>query len=251
MMMQDTISKLNQMKLFGMASGFENQISSAGTMHLSFEERFGLMVDQEMTYRDNRRLMSLLRNARLRESACIEDIDYRAGRGLDRSEVASLAMCNWIGHGINLIITGPTGCGKTWLGCALGNQACRQGLTVSFQRLPLLLEDMAVSHGDGSFRKRLTQLAKVDLLILDDFGMATLNAVGRNDLLEVIEQRCGKRSTLITSQLPVNRWHDYLSGGNPTVADAILDRLVSGANRIELKGESMRKLRGKGKSGSD
>lgn len=251
MMTQDTISKLNKMKLFGMVGGFENQMSSASAMHLSFEERFGLLVDQEATYRDNRRLMSLLRNAKLRESACVEDIDYRAGRGLDRSEVASLAMCNWIGHGINLIITGPTGGGKTWLGCALGNQACRQGLTVSFQRLPLLLEDMAVSHGDGSFRKRLTQLAKVDLLILDDFGMATLNAVGRNDLLEVIEQRCGKRSTLITSQLPVNRWHDYLSGGNPTVADAILDRLVSGANRMELKGESMRKLRGKGKTGSD
>lgn len=248
MMTQDTISKLNQMKLFGMATGFESQIASAGAMHLSFEERFGMLVDQEVTYRDNRRLMSLLRNAKLRESACIEDIDYRPGRGLERSEIASLAMCNWIGHGINLIITGPTGGGKTWLGCALGNQACRQGLTVSFQRLPLLLEDMAVSHGDGSFRKRLTQLAKVDLLILDDFGMATLNAVARNDLLEVIEQRCGKRSTLITSQLPVSRWHDYLSGGNPTVADAILDRLVSGASRIELKGESMRKLRGKEKT---
>jgi DNA replication protein DnaC len=248
MMTQDTISKLNQMKLFGMVKGFESQMASASAMHLSFEERFGLLVDQEATYRDNRRLMSLLRNAKLRETACVEDIDYRAGRGLDRSEIASLALCNWIAHGNNLIVTGPTGSGKTWLGCALGNQACRQGMTVSFQRLPLLLEDMAVSHGDGSFRKRLTQLAKVDLLILDDFGMATLNAVGRNDLLEVIEQRSGSRSTLLTSQLPVNRWHDYLSGGNPTVADAILDRLVSGSNRIELKGESMRKMRAKNKT---
>jgi DNA replication protein DnaC len=248
MMTQDTIRKLNQMKLFGMANGFENQMASASAMHLSFEERFGLLVDQESTYRDNRRLASLLRNAKLREAACIEDIDYRAGRGLDRSEIASLALCDWIRNGINLIITGPTGCGKTWLGCALGNQACRQGLTVLFQRLPLLLEDLAVSHGDGSFRKRLAHLAKVDLLILDDFGMATLNAVGRNDLLEVIEQRCGNRSTLLTSQLPVNRWHDYLSGGNPTVADAILDRLVSGSNRIELKGESMRKMRAKNKT---
>lgn len=248
MMTQDTISKLNQMKLFGMVKGFESQMASASATHLSFEERFGLLVDQEATYRDNRRLMSLLRNAKLRETACVEDIDYRAGRGLDRSEIASLALCNWIAHGNNLIVTGPTGSGKTWLGCALGNQACRQGMTVSFQRLPLLLEDMAVSHGDGSFRKRLTQLAKVDLLILDDFGMATLNAVGRNDLLEVIEQRSGSRSTLLTSQLPVNRWHDYLSGGNPTVADAILDRLVSGSNRIELKGESMRKMRAKNKT---
>lgn len=248
MMTQDTIRKLNEMKLFGMVKGLEEQMTSANAMHLGFEERIGLLVDQESTYRDNRRLASLLRNAKLREAACVEDIDYRAGRGLDRSEIASLALCDWIKNGINLIITGPTGGGKTWLGCALGNQACRQGLTVMFQRLPLLLEDLAVSHGDGSFRKRLTQLAKVDLLILDDFGMATLNAVGRNDLLEVIEQRCGNRSTLLTSQLPVNRWHDYLSGGNPTVADAILDRLVSGSNRIDLKGESMRKIRAKNKS---
>ncbi|MGB8517265.1 MAG: IS21-like element helper ATPase IstB [Gallionella sp.] len=247
MMTNDTIRKLNEMKLFGMVKGLEEQVASANVMQLSFEERIGLLVDQEATYRDNRRLTSLLRNAKLRETACVEDIDYRAGRGLDRSEIASLSLCDWINNGINLIITGPTGGGKTWLGCALGNRACRQGLTVSFQRLPLLLEDLSVSHGDGSFRKRLAQLAKVDLLILDDFGMATLNAVGRNDLLEVIEQRCGNRSTLLTSQLPVNRWHDYLSGGNPTVADAILDRLVSGSNRIELKGDSMRKVRAKSK----
>ena len=248
MLTHDTIRKMNEMKLFGMAKGFEDQQVNAAAAHLSFEERIGLLVDQEMTYRDNKRLKRLLQAAKLRESACVEDIDYRAGRGLDRAEMASLALCDWIGHGINLILTGPTGSGKTWLGCALGNQACRQGLTVAFQRLPLLLEELAVSHGDGSFRKRLNQLAKVDLLILDDFGMAALNAIGRNDLLEVIEQRCGNRSTLITSQLPVDRWHDYLSGGNPTMADAILDRLVSGAQRIELKGESMRKLRGKDKA---
>ncbi len=243
-MTQETLRKLNAMKLFGLAQAFETNLATAGAMHLSFEERFGLLVDQEAIYRENKRLASLLRNARLRENACMEDIDYRAGRGLDKSEMASLALGNWIRHGNNLILTGPAGCGKTWIGCALGNQACRQGLSVLFQRLPLLLEDLAVSHGDGSFRKRLSLLAKVDLLILDDFGMAVLNAVGRNDLLEVIEQRCGKRSTLITSQLPVDRWHDYLSGGNPTVADAILDRLVSGSNRIVLSGESMRKRRG-------
>lgn len=248
MLTNDTTRKLNELKLFGMARGFENQLGSAAAAHLSFEERFGLLVDQEVTDRENRRLRRLLQAAKLRESACMEDIDYRAGRGLDRSEMASLGQCNWIRRGINMIITGATGGGKTWLGCALGNQACRQGLAVTFHRLPLLLEELAISHGDGSFCKRLSALAKVDLLILDDFGIAVLNAVGRNDLLEVIEQRTGKRSTLITSQLPVDRWHDYLSGGNPTMADAILDRLVSGAHRIELKGDSMRRLRGRGDS---
>lgn len=243
MMTQVTLRKLHEMKLFGMANGFEDQLASAASRKLSFEERFGLLVDQESTQRENRRLQRLLKLAKLREAACLEDIDYRAGRGLDRAEIASLALGHWIQHGINLIVTGPTGGGKTWLACALGNQACRQGISVSFQRLPLLLEDLAVSHGDGSFRKRLGQLANVDLLILDDFGMAALNAVGRNDMLEVIESRSGSKSTLITSQLPVDRWHDYLSGGNPTVADAILDRLVSGSHRLELKGESMRKLR--------
>ena len=244
MMTHDTLRKLHAMKLFGMARGFEEQLASTTAGPLSFEERLGLLVDQEFTWRESRRLKRLLQAAKLRESAaCVEDIDYRPGRGLERSEMASLSLCNWVGHGHNILVTGPTGSGKTWLACALGNQVCRQGLSVSFIRLPLLLEDLAVSHGDGSFRKRLTQLSKVDLLILDDFGMATMNAGGRNDLLEVIECRCGVRSTLITSQLPVDRWHDYLSGGNPTVADAIFDRLVSGSHRLELKGESMRKQR--------
>lgn len=245
MMTQVTIGKLHEMKLFGMAKGFEAQLESSQSGMLSFEERFGLLVDQEHTYRDNRRLQRLLKTAKLREAACIEDIDYRADRGLDRSEIASLAHCNWISHGLNLIVTGPTGGGKTWMACALGNQACRLGLSVNFQRLPLLLEELAVSHGDGSFRKRLNQLSKVDLLILDDFGLTALNAIGRNDMLEVIEARSGARSTLITSQLPVDHWHDYLSGGNPTVADAILDRLVSGSQRLEIgvNGESMRKKR--------
>ena len=245
MMTQATLHKLNEMKLFGMASGFEDQLASASSRTLGFEERFGLLVDQESTHRENRRLQRLLKLAKLRETACVEDIDYRPGRGLDRAEIASLALGDWIHQGINLIVTGPTGGGKTWLACALGNQACRQGVSVNFHRLPLLLEDLAVSHGDGSFRRRLGQLANVELLILDDFGMAPLNAVGRNDMLEVIESRSGSRATLITSQLPVDRWHDYLSGGNPTVADAILDRLVSGSHRLELRGESMRKQRTK------
>lgn len=243
MITNDTIRKLNEIRLLGMSKGYEDQQISNAAAHLSFEERFGILVDQEITYRENKRLKRLLQAARLRESACVEDIDYRLGRGIERSEMASFVSCNWISHGLNMIITGPTGSGKTWLGCALGNQACRHGLSVTFQRLPLLLEDLAISHGDGSFRKKLMSLAKVDLLILDDFGMSTPSANGRNDLLEVIEQRTGNRSTLITSQIPIINWHEYLSGGNPTVADSILDRLVSGAHRIELQGESMRKLK--------
>lgn len=243
MMTNETLSKLKEMKLLGMANGFEDQLSSAAIRPLSFEERFGLLVDQEATWRDNHRLQRLLKQAKLRHNACMEDIDYKPGRGLDRADMASLGLCNWIQHGHNLIISGPTGSGKTWIACALGNQTCRQGHTVSFLRLPLLLEDLAVSHGDGSFRKRLAILSKVDLLILDDFGLAAMNAVARNDLLEVIECRTGARSTLITSQLPVERWHDYLSGANPTVGDAIMDRLVTGSHRIELQGESMRKVR--------
>jgi DNA replication protein DnaC len=247
MLTNDTMRKLNELKLFGMARGFDNQLSSAAAAHLAFEERLGLLVDQEVTYRENRRLKRLLQVAKLRESACMEDIDYRAGRGLDRSEMASLGQCNWVRHGINMIITGATGGGKTWLGCALGNQACRQGLTVTFQRLPLLLEELAISHGDGSFCKRLSALAKVDLLILDDFGIAVLNAVGRNDLLEVIEQRTGNRSTLITSQLPVDRWHDYLSGepdDGGRDSGSISERSASDGTQ----GESMRRLRGRSAS---
>lgn len=243
MMTQDTINKLQQMKLTGMANGFSEQLMSSNAIHLSFEERFGMLVDQEFTYRDNNRLKRLLQTAKLRESACIEDIDYRSGRGLDRSEIASLALCEWINQGLNLALAGPAGVGKTWIACALGNQACRHGLSVIFQRLPLLLEDLALSHADGSFHKRLTQLAKVDLLILDDFGIAAMNASSRNDLLEVIDQRSGRKSTLMTSQLPMEHWHEYLSGGNSTVADAILDRMLSGSQRINLLGESMRKQR--------
>ena len=243
MMTQASLSKLHEMKLFGMANAFELQLESPHSSQLSFEERFGLLVDQEHTYRDNRRLQRLLKDAKLREAACVEDIDFRAERGLDRAEVASLSLCNWIKQAHNLIATGATGSGKTWIACALANQACRFGMTARFHRLSLLLEELAVSHSDGSYRKRLNQLAKVDLLILDDFGMAALTAVGRNDILEVVDSRCGKSSTLITSQLPVDRWHDYLSGGNPTVADAILDRLISGSHRLEIKGESMRKRR--------
>lgn len=243
MLSQQTMNKLSEMNLNGMNKGYQEQLSSPACQGLAFEERFGMLVDQEQTYRENQRLVRLLKSARLKENACMEDIDYSHSRGLEKSQIASLNSTDWIKRGFNLIITGPTGCGKTWISCALGNQACRLGLSVSFQRLPLMLEELHLAHADGSFRKKLMQLAKVDLLILDDFGIATLNPQSRGDLLEVIDSRSGGKSTAITSQIPVDMWHDYLKGGNPTVADAILDRLVSGTLRIQLKGESMRKLR--------
>jgi DNA replication protein DnaC len=243
MMTNDTIRKLNELKLFGMAHAFTQQIESAATGHLSFEERVGLLVDHEVTYRDDKRLRRLLGSAKLREPACMEDLDHEAKRGLDRSMVASLALCNWIRHGVNVVITGATGLGKTWIACALGNQACRHGMTVKFERVPLLLEELAIAHADGSFRRRITAIGKLDLLILDDLGINTLTAERRADLLEVIEARSGTKASVVTSQLPVKRWHDYLADGNPTVADAIMDRLVSDAHRIELVGESLRPKR--------
>jgi DNA replication protein DnaC len=214
MMTQETIRKLNEMKLIGMADAFQDQLSSTSVLHLSFEERFAMLVDQELTSRDNRRLQRLLKAAKFKVNACIEDIDYNSqDRKLDRSEIATLALCDWIARGMNLIITGRTGSGKTWIACALGNQACRKGYSVLFKRLPLLLEELGVSHGDGTYLKRLNQLASVDLLILDDFGISPLKAISRNDLLELIDQRNGNKSTIITSQLSVSKWHDYLSGG--------------------------------------
>lgn len=242
-MIQQTLEKLHHLRLHGMADSLSEQLASPASRDLSFEDRFALLVDAEITHKENARLKRLLKGARLRESACLEDLDYRPGRGIDRSKIASLALLDWIHQGLNMVITGATGSGKTWLACALGNQACRKGMRVIYQRIPLLLEELAIAHGDGSFRKRLSALAKVDLLILDDFGLAPLGANARSDLMELVEQRSGLKATLITSQIPVGDWHTYLSGGNPTVADAILDRLLSAALRMELHGESMRRIR--------
>ena len=182
----------------------------------------------------------MLTGARLKHNACVEDIDYRASRGLDKSVMASLIGGEWIRQAQNLILTGLTGCGKTWLACALGNQACRQGMSVLYVRASRLLEEMKLAHADGSFRKRLIQMAKLDLLVLDDFGVATLTQSERQDLLEIIDDRTTK-STIITSQIPVKAWHDVI--GEPTLADAILDRIVHRAHVIKLTGETMRKTK--------
>lgn len=240
MLIEQTVQTLNALRLPGMATAFAEQQTSAASMNLSFDERFALLVDREYTWRENRRVSRLLREAKLKVSqACIEDVQYGAGRKLDKSLIAQLASCQWIHAHQNLILTGATGCGKTWLACALGNAACRQGLSVVYVRAPRLFEELRIAHGDGSFSKRLSALAKADLLILDDWGLASLDQSGRNDLLEVLDDRVGARSTVITSQLPVEHWHAYLN--DPTLADAILDRVLHSAHKLALAGESLRK----------
>jgi DNA replication protein DnaC len=240
MLNQQTLEQLRTLKLTGMLDALEQQQAQPQTHDLSFDERLALLVEREVLHRENRRLSRLLKAAKLRVQACVEDIDYRHPRGLEKSHMASLASCCWIRQSHNLCITGSTGCGKTWLACALGNQACRQGLAVRYLRLPTLFEQLRIAHGDGSYPRLMNQLLKMDLLILDDWGIQKITPSQRQDLMEVIEDRHGRRSTLITSQLPVENWHDYI--GEATLADAILDRLLHGAHRLNLRGESMRKL---------
>lgn len=241
MLINQTLEHLRNLKLTAMAQALEEQPEQPQTFDLSFEERLSLLVMREITDRENRRLQRLLKTARLKQAACVEDIDYRHPRGLDKSLMATLAAGDWIRRGANVHLTGQTGTGKSWLACALGNQACRMGWSVKYERVPRLLENLRIAHADGSFGKRLAQLAKTDLLILDDFGIKPLARGDRHDLLEIIEDRHGARSTLVTSQLPISLWHEYI--GEPTVADAVLDRLLQNAFRMELKGESLRRTK--------
>lgn len=241
MLKQHTREQLHALKLTGMLDAIEQQQAQTATHDLAFEDRFALLVEREVLHRENRRLARLLKVAKLRVNACVEDIDYRHPRGLQKSRMAQLASLDWIRQSLNLCLTGPTGCGKTWVACALGNQACRQGLSVRYLRLPTLLEQLRIAHGDGSYVRLMGQLLKTDLLILDDWGIQPLTRHQRNDLMEVIEDRHDRRSTLIASQLPIESWHDYI--GEATLADAILDRLLHGAHRLNLTGESMRKER--------
>lgn len=240
MLIEQTVQTLKALRLPGMATAFAEQQANATSMSLSFDERFAMLVDREHAWRENRRVSRLLREAKLKSSqACMEDVRYGDGRKLDKSLIAQLGSCQWIHAHQNLILTGATGCGKTWLACALGHAACRQGLSVAYVRTPRLFEELRIAHGDGSFGKRLSALAKTDLLILDDWGLAPLDQSGRNDLLEVLDDRIGVRSTVITSQLPVEHWHAYLN--DPTLADAILDRVLHSAHKLQLAGESLRK----------
>jgi DNA replication protein DnaC len=237
---EHTLDQLRGLRLDGMVHALADQATSASAGELAFDDRLAMLVQREIDWRDGKRLTRLLKAAKLKlASACLEDIDWRASRGLDRGLVTALAGGDWLRHGHNVLITGATGVGKTWLACALAQQAARSGFTVLYLRAPRLLEELRVAHGDGSFGRRLAQLARIDLLAIDDFAIAPVTAPERNDLLELLDDRVGTRATLITSQLPVTSWHEWLN--DPTLADAILDRIVHTAHKIALKGESMRK----------
>ena len=233
------LDQLLSLKLIGMHRALTEQMHMDNLKPLSFEERLGLLIDRESTERADKRLLYRLRNARLRQQACIEDIDYRHRRGLDKRLFRQLTNGDYLNRHLNVLITGPAGVGKTWLACALAHKACRDGFHARYTRLPRLLQELPIAKADGRYPKLLREYAKPDLLILDDWGLINLNDDSRRDLLEILDDRHNRKSTLVTSQLPPDKWHDYI--GEPTLADAILDRLVHNAYKINLKGESMRK----------
>jgi DNA replication protein DnaC len=243
MLNQPTLEKLQTMKLHGMADAFRAQLETADTSQLSFEERFAMLVDQQWLWKENRALARRLRVAKLKERGVIEDIDYQHPRGLDRKLIRTLATSEWVRQHQNLLLIGPTGIGKTWLGCALAHRACRDGFTILHKRSSELFRELAVAHVDGSFGRLLTKLSRIDILVLDDFAMAPLKDSERRDFLELCDDRYQRRSIILTSQLPLAHWHEQI--GDPTLADSILDRLVHNAYRIELNGESMLKKRGR------
>jgi len=244
MLREPTMDKLYGLRLAAMAAAWLDQEKDPKLRELEFGERFGLLVDAEHRARDNRRLARLLKQANLRiPEACMEDVITGASRGLPTATVRQLATGAWLVEHHNVLASGPTGVGKSYLACALGQMACRQGLKVLYRRLPRLFEELRIAKAEGLYARKLLKMSKMDLLILDDLGLGHLEETQRHDLLEVLEDRYGKRSTVVTSQLPVAKWHEWI--GDPTLADAILDRLVHNAYKVQLKGGSRRKDRGK------
>ena len=245
MLHQPTIEKLIQMRLQGMVQGLEALEQDEAARELGFQEKLALIVDRQFTWRQNLAFQQRLKRARLRGNASVEDIDYRAQRGLDKTVVRALAQESaWVQRHENLFITGPTGCGKSYLASALAQKACRDGYLVFYSRATALFRDLTLARADGSLRSLLARLARTDVLVVDDWAMSPLSESERRDFWEICEDRCQTRSTILTSQVPVANWHDQI--GDATVADGILDRLVHNAHRIELRGESMRKRRGGG-----
>jgi DNA replication protein DnaC len=234
-----TLEKLERLRFSGMLRALRHQMNDPESEKLTFMERLGLLVDRELTEREDRQLQSRLRRAGLRQNACIEDIAYDAGRGLDRAQIQHLATCDWIRRQQNVIVTGATGAGKSFVACALAHRACLEGYGAQHYRLPRLLEDLEMARGDGRYLKLLKQLCKIDVLVLDDWGLVRLSVMQQRDLLELLDDRHQARSTIATSQLPIESWHEAMV--DPTLADAILDRLIHNAHRIAMKGESMRK----------
>ena len=241
MLSEQTLQLLSEMRMLGFARALREQLKSDEYDKLSFEERVSMLVDTEHADRESRKLSRRLQQAKLREKACLEDLDYQHPRGLDKTLVRRLATCKWVGKHQNVILSGPTGVGKTYIACALADQGCRGGMTAIYRRMPRLLNELHLARADGSYSKLLARFAKTDVLVVDDWGIAPLSDQERRDILEVFEDRHGTRSTIIATQLPVDAWHAYI--GEPTIADAILDRLVHNAHRIQLKGGSLRKKR--------
>ncbi len=239
MLVQPTMEKLYAMQLDALAQAFKQQLDDPAMDELGFAERFGILVDRLWIWQEEKRMKRLLKNAKLKLQACAEDIDYRTPRGIDKSVLLALFDCGWIRRHQNVLITGPTGVGKTYISCALAQKACREGITVSYIRAPRLYHDLAISKADGSYAKLMGRLARTRLLLIDDFGLAPMTDSDSRNLLEVIEDRHLTSSTIVTSQLPIENWHETI--GDPTLADAILDRLIHNAHKITLKGESMRK----------
>lgn len=243
MLIHPVIDKLQALRLHAMAKILKEQREQSDLDSLRFEERLGLLVDIEITDRENRRLQARLRKAKLKYDACWEDVDYQTQRGLDKSLLVTLSHCQWVQSHQNILIVGPTGTGKTFLACAFAHKSCLSGYTAKYYRLPRLLSDLHLEKGDGSYGKHMKELAKVDVLLLDDFGLKSFTDEHRHDLLELLDDRHEKRATIITSQLPIKLWHETI--GNSTLADAILDRVVHNAHRLEMKGESLRKTKSK------